>query len=520
MVPQDKGLDQSTKVIGRWVLFSTILASAMAFIDGSALNVALPALQADLQATGTQLLWVVNGYLLMLASLIMIGGSLGDRLGLKKVFMAGIGLFMLGSLSSGLSPTVELLIWSRMLQGIGGALMIPGSLALITASFESDRRGRAIGTWASATTLVTIIGPILGGFLADLGFWRGVFLINLPLGITALIVLHSKVPYGLRRPDVRAVNYSGAIFGALGLAGLCYGFITMPRLGLHSPGVFLPLGLGAVAVVVSILIESRIKHPMIPLSLFESHTFGGANLLTLFLYGALSVGLFFFSLNLVQAQNYSQSLAGLAFLPFGLILATLSRSAGGLVDRYGPRPPLTLGPALAGLGFFLLGLVGLTNGPSEYWTTFLPGIIILGVGMAVTVAPLTTTVMNAVQPQYTGIASGINNAVSRIAGVLAIAVVGAIALLTFSGMLAANTADINLTSEARSAVQQEASKLGDASVPDVVQQQDVAPVQKAIRVSFVGTYQIVMYICAGLAWLAAIAAAVMIRGRLDTESQA
>src|SRR4051794_20437465 len=219
----------------RWILFASILASSMAFIDGSALNVALPSLQADLQASGAQLLWIVNAYLLMLAALILVGGSLGDKLGRKKIFMIGIALFLLSSLACGLSPTIEVMIGARMIQGIGGALMIPGSLAIISASFADDRRGRAIGTWSAATTLVTIAGPLLGGFLADAGLWRGIFLINLPLGVAALLVLFFKVPESRDEQASPSIDYLGAALASLGLAGLTYGFISAPRLGFGDP---------------------------------------------------------------------------------------------------------------------------------------------------------------------------------------------------------------------------------------------------------------------------------------------
>jgi EmrB/QacA subfamily drug resistance transporter len=499
---------------GRWVLFATILASSMAFIDSSALNVALPALQADLHASGTQLLWIINAYLLMLAALILIGGSLGDKLGRKKVFMIGIGLFMLASLGCGLAPSADFLSAARVVQGVGGALTIPGSLAIITASFDSDRRGRAIGTWSAATTLVTIAGPVLGGFLAGAGLWRGVFLINLPLGIAALIVLYFKVSESRDETVDRAIDYLGAILAALGLAGLTYGFISAPSRGfddVRSAGALL-LGVGALTAFV--IVESRTPHPMLPLGLFRSRTFSGTNLLTLFLYGALSVGIFFLSLNLVQVQGYPQSIAGFAFTPFALLLGFLSRWTGGLADRYGPRPPLIIGPVLAGLGFLLLAFVGLTNGPSDYWATFLPGIVVFGIGMAVTVAPLTTAVMGSVAAHYAGTASGINNAVSRTAGVLAIAIVGAAALLAFAGALEARTANIALPSRARTALRAQANQLGAAAVPADIAPEQASAVRTAIKLAFVDTFRLVMLICAGLAWVSAIMAALLVERRL------
>ncbi len=381
---------------GRWVLFSTILASSMAFIDTSALNVALPALQEDLHASGVQLLWIVNAYLLMLAALILVGGSLGDRLGRKKVFMIGISLFVLASLACGFAPTTEFLIGARVVQGIGGAMMIPGSLAIITTYFAPDQRGGAIGMWSAATTIVTVAGPVLGGLLADAGLWRGVFLINLPLGITTLLVLYFKVPESR--------------------AELTYGFISLPDLGFGNPRIYGTLLGGFVALVAYVVVEARSDHPMMPLHLFKSRTFSGTNLLTLFLYGALSVSTFFLCLNLVQAQGYSQSLAGLADIPFALLLTGLSGWAGGLADRHGPRLLLIVGPLLIGLGFLLMAFVGLTDGPSDYWKTFLPGIIVFGLGMGITVAPLTTAVMGSVATQYAGTASGINNACGGIRG--------------------------------------------------------------------------------------------------------
>ncbi len=502
--------------IGSWVLLSTILASSMAFIDGSALNVALPALQADLQATGAQLLWIVNGYLLMLAALILLGGSLGDKRGRKRIFMAGIGLFLLASLACGLAPTTDLLIGARVVQGIGGALMIPGSLALITASFGGDRRGRAIGTWSAATTLVTIAGPVLGGVLADAGLWRGVFLINLPLGSVALFVLYSKVPESRDEQSTGPIDYPGAVLVSLGLAGLAYGFISAPDLGFGDPRVVGTLLGGTVALAAFVVVQARSAHPMMPLRLFRSHTFSGTNLLTLFLYGALNVGLFFLSLNLVQAQGYRQSEAGAAFLPFALLLASLSRWAGGLVDRYGPRLPLIVGPSLAGLGFLLMAFVGLTKGPADYVTTFLPGIVVFGVGMAITVAPLVTAVMGSVATRYAGTASGINNAIARTAGVLAIAIVGALALFAFAGALEARTADFELSSAARTALRAEASRLGAASVPADVAPGHVGAVETAIRLAFVDTFRLVMFVCAGLAWLSAIMTALLVKSRFTS----
>ncbi|HJZ48030.1 MAG TPA: MFS transporter [Roseiflexaceae bacterium] len=474
----------------RWILSAAILASSMAFIDSTALNVALPSLQSDLQASGAQLLWIVNGYLLMLAALILVGGSLGDKLGRKKIFMVGIGLFLLASLACGLAPTIAFLIEARVVQGIGGALMIPGSLAIISASFADERRGRAIGTWSAVTTLVTIAGPVLGGFLAEAGLWRGVFLINVPLGIAALLALFFKVPESRDEESSPAIDYLGAALASLGLAGLTYGFISAPRLGFGDLSVAGTLLGGVIALLGFVIVEARGDHPMLPLQLFRSRTFSGANLLTLFLYGALSVGIFILSLNLVQAQGYSQSIAGFAFTPFAVLIA---------------------GPTLAGLGFLLLSFVGLADGPASYWTTFFPGILIFGVGMAITVVPLTAAVMGAAPAHYSGTASGINNAVSRIAGVLAIAIVGALALFVFADALDTRTAMLGLSDAVRSALRADAARLGAAGVPRGVTPEQSDAIGLAIRLAFVDTFHVVMLVCAALAWLSAAMAALLVR---------
>jgi EmrB/QacA subfamily drug resistance transporter len=501
---------------GRWVLASTILASAMAFIDSSALNVALPALQSGLNASGAQLLWMVNGYLLVLAALILVGGSLGDELGRKRVFMAGIGLFMLASLACGLAPTANFLIGARLVEGVGGALMIPGSLAIISAYFGAERRGRAIGTWSSVTTMVTIAGPVLGGLLSNAGLWRGVFLINLPLGAAALIVLYLKVPESRDEESSGKIDYLGAFLAMLGLAGLTYGFISAPALGFRDLRVGGTLAGGVAALAAFVVVEARREdggRAMLPLSLFNSRTFSGANLITLFLYGALNVGGFFLSLNLVQAQGYSLAVAGVAFLPAALLLTALSRWSGKLADRHGARLPLIVGPALVGVAFVVMALIGITRGPVDYWTTFFPGAVLWGLGMGLTVAPLTTAVMGSVATHHSGTASGVNNAVARTAGVLAIAVVGAAALIAFATALQARTTALPLSAGARAALQAEADRLGGAEVPAQVAAENVVATRRAIKLAFVDAFRAVMLICAGLAWLSVGMAAVLIERR-------
>ncbi|MFN8450250.1 MAG: DHA2 family efflux MFS transporter permease subunit [Anaerolineae bacterium] len=375
---------------GGAVLLATILASSMAFIDSSALDVAVPALQADLGLNGSQLLWVVNAYLLLLSALILVGGALGDRYGRKRIFMIGIVLFSGASMACGLAQDANFLILARAVQGVGGALMVPGSLAIISAYFPDERRGTAIGTWSTFSTLTTLGGPIIGGWLAGHGLWRLVFFINLPLAAIALYTLITRVPESRDEHAPDRLDFVGAALATLGLAGLTYGFLQAPDFGLSDPRVLGALVVGVIALAAFVFVESRSDHPMMPLRLFRSRTFSGTNLLTLFLYAALRVAPFFLILNLIQVQGYPPEIAGFTFVPFTILLTLMSRWAGGLIDRVGARLPLIVGPAIAALGFGLMTLPGLTAGPDAYWTTFFPAVVVLGVGMGITVAPLTT----------------------------------------------------------------------------------------------------------------------------------
>ncbi len=493
----------------RWVLISTVLASSMAFIDGTALNVALPALQRDLGATGSDLLWIINAYLLLLSALLLVGGSLGDLYGRKRVFMAGIGVFTIASVSCGLAPTSSVLIISRAFQGLGGALMVPGSLSILTALVSSERRGRAIGTWSAFSTITTMLGPILGGYLADAGLWRGVFFINVPLGAAALLILATKIPESRDGSSSGSIDFAGAFFVTLGLAGVTYGAIEASGAGLADPAVFGSLALGLLFLLAFILVEWRISAPMVPFQLFRSRTFTGTNLLTLFLYAALSGGLFFLPLNLIQVQGYRESLAGFALLPVAILLTLLSRWAGGLVDRYGPRRPLVIGPLIAGAGYFLLAIPGLTAGPSEYWSGYLPGLLGIGLGMGITVAPLTATVMGSVPATRAGVASGINNAVARTAGVLAIALLGGAALLMFEARVVQRTSLLDLTSRARLEIRAEADRLGEAQVPPAALEAE-QEVKAAYQLSFVDTFRAIVLACAALAWISALLAGLLV----------
>lgn len=505
---------------GRWVLFAAVCASSMAFIEQSALNLALPAIQIELDASGADLLWIVNIYQLLLGALILVGGSLGDHFGRKRVYIGGIALFAVGSLLCGISPTTPFLIASRAVQGVGGAMMIPGSLAIISAYFSGAARGQAIGIWSSFTTVFQIVGPVAGGFLAENGLWRGVFLIAIPFALMSLYALLRHVPESRDEEASKELDYTGALLITLGLAGIVYGATEIGRVGLdgfQDPLLVGILLLGFVLLAAFIRVEMRSDHPMMPPALFRSSTFSGANVLTLFLYGALAVGLFFLPLNLVQVQGYGETMAGLAVLPFSILLIILSPRMGSYVDRKGPRLPLTVGPALVAAGFFALALPGITAGPASYWLTYFPGMVLIGLGMGFTVAPLTTSVMGSVPQHRAGTASGVNNAVSRSAGTLATAILGGVALLIFSGALNARVSALSLPSDAQSAIMQRADDLATVPIPASLDEAQTIAAQSAVDESFITTFRAVMVLTALMCLLGAFVAYFTIEPRLQPE---
>jgi EmrB/QacA subfamily drug resistance transporter len=490
-----------------WILAATILGSSMAFIDSTVVNVALPALQSSFHATVVDVQWVVESYGLFLAALILVGGSLGDMFGRRLAFLVGVGIFAISSGACGLASNIHQLILARSVQGVGAALLVPGSLSIISASFDDKNRGRAIGTWSGFTAITTAIGPVLGGWLIEHASWRWVFFINIPFAAAVAILSIRWIPES-RSPMTGRIDWLGAVLGTIGLGGLVNGFIESVNRGWKDPLVFGALILGLGCLIGFVLVEAHVTSPMLPLALFKSRSFAGANLLTLFLYAAIGSFFFLWPLNLIQVQGYSALAAGAATIPLILLLFFLSRWSGGLVAGYGPKTPLVVGPMIAALGFVLFAVPSIGN---NYWKAFFPAVMILGFGMALTIAPLTTVVMSSVNQDRVGAASGVNNAVARVAGVLAVAVLGIVLVKAFDFRLTGDLVHA-VPTDILQQLQKNEIKLAAVDVPTNLDAGTQAVVKKAIGESFVFGFRIVMLICAALSVASSVVAWLMISG--------
>jgi EmrB/QacA subfamily drug resistance transporter len=467
----------------------------MAFIDGTVVNVALPALQANLNATAADVQWVIESYALLLSALLLVGGSLGDHYGRRRVFVLGVVIFAVASGLCGFAGNIHQLIAARALQGFGAALLVPGSLAIISNSFSEQERGRAIGVWSGFSAITTGIGPVLGGWLIEHVSWRAVFFINLPLALVVVLISLRHIAENADR-ESSPVDWIGAILAALGLGALVYGLIQSSQVGFNDRSVIIALAVGVAVLILFLFVESRLSHPMLPLTLFRSRTFAGTNLLTFLLYAALGGTLFFLPLNLIQVQHYSPTAAGAVLLPFILIMSLLSRWSGGLVARYGPKLPLVVGPVITavGYGLFLLPKIG-----GNYWTSFFPPAVVLGLGMAITVAPLTTTVMSSLAQNRAGIASGVNNAVARTASLVAIAVLGVVMIYVFKINLDRRLMSANLPASVEQSLQTQSIKLAAIDIPENLKPETRQLIRRAIDESFVSGFHWVMVIGAALA---------------------
>ena len=515
--PCDEGVIRSSEArslctlkAGPWVLAATILGSSMAFIDGTAVTVALPTIQTTLGATAVDAQWVVAAYTLLLAALVLVGGSLGDHLGRRRVFAAGVALFAVASVWCGLAPSPEQLVFSRALQGVGGALLVPNSLAIIGASFDEERRGKAIGTWAGFTGVSLVLGPVLGGYLAENVSWRGVFFINVPIAIAVLVIAFRHVPES-RDVGARRLDLPGATLAAVGLGGVVFGLLESSKSGLADPLVVGSLVLGVAALAAFVVVEGRSREPMVPLELFRSRDFTGANVFTLLFYFSLVGTMFFLPFNLIWVQGYSATAAGAAIVPALLLVSLLSRYAGGLADRYGARLPLVVGPAIAGIGFALFAVPGVESG--SYWTSFFPAAVVLGIGLAAQAPAVTTVALNSVDASRAGLASAINNAFSQTAGLLAVAVLGVIMFVSFGSSLDDRLAALDLPPEARQQLEEGKVKLGAAQAPEGLGAAQSANVDRAIDEAFVSGYRVIMLVAVAVALASAFSAALLLEGK-------
>jgi EmrB/QacA subfamily drug resistance transporter len=439
-VSAPEGLVRYGTTAGRWVLFATVIGSSLAFIDATVVNIALPAIGRDLHASAAGLQWTVNGYALSLAALILLGGSLSDRFGRRRIFQIGVGWFAATSLLCGLAPTVELLVAARVLQGIGGALLTPGALAILEASFVREDRSKAIGAWSGLGGIGGALGPFLGGWIVEVANWRFIFLINVPLALLVVVIAGRHVPESRNPAATHRLDVLGVVTGALGLGGLTYGFTAWTAEGFGSPAVLVSLTVGVLAMACFLLAEHRSEHPMLPLGVFSSTAFSAANLVTFLVYAANGGVFFLVVLNLQVVAGFSPLTGGIALLPVTVLMLLFSARAGALAQRMGPRVPMTVGPLICAIALVMMSRIG---AGASYWVAVLPAVILFGVGLSLLVAPLTATALGALDDAHAGIASGVNNAVARAAGLLSVAVLPLAAGLG-SGNLT-NPADLHPT---------------------------------------------------------------------------
>jgi EmrB/QacA subfamily drug resistance transporter len=477
-----------------WILAATILGSSMAFVDSTVVNVAVPALETAFHASLVDVQWVVESYGILLSALILAGGALGDSFGRRRIFLIGVAVFATASTACALAPNIHQLIVARCVQGIGAALLVPGSLAIISASFDDDSRGRAIGIWSGFTAITSAFGPVLGGWLIQYASWRWAFLLNLPPAVAVLTISFLSVPEN-HASGAKRIDWAGAVLATAGLAGLITGFLESSRLGWNHPLVLAGL-LGGSALLASFLVvEAKVRSPIVPVTLFKSRAFLGANVLTLLLYGALGIFFFLFPMALIQGAGYSPTAAGSAMLPIILVMFLLSRWSGGLVKRYGGKIPLIVGPTIVASGFLLFAVVSLGG---SYWHTYFPASLVVGFGMAITVAPLTTVVMNSAGPQHAGTASGINNAVARVAGVLAIAVLGTVLIHSFDSRLEKGLSKLNLPESVVRELRASEGELRRIEPPQGLDPSTASHIQDVISGSFSFGFRVVLLCCAGL----------------------
>jgi len=486
------------------VLFATICAASMAFVASSSLNVALPAIQQELGARGADLIWIPNAYVMVQASLIVVTGSLGDHYGRNRVCLVGILLFGLASVICGFSTTTNIIIAGRLAQGVGSSMIVPNSLAIVSAYFSRNGQGWAIGLWSGFTVLMAGLAPFFAGVVTDLGMWRLVFLIHIPLGIVAAFAIIGFVPESYNKKAPRRMSVVGALLVIIGLAGITFGFIESSTFGFDSPQVIVSILGGVLAIAIFLRGELNNKHAILPLRLFKSRNFSAANLITLVFHGVIQPALLYLPLNLIQVQGYSATFTGLSIIPLILVATLGSTLVGPLLDRRGPRLPMTLGLVIIALGFLFFGSVGVTGGESEYLSTFFLPVVLFGLGFGLSFAPLTLTAMASAPHSNAGIASGVNNTMTRVGQVLVVGILGGLAIGWFGQLLMNDSYIKSLPAEAQTHLAADAGDLVETSIPDWLSPDEQETVRQVIRRSFAATFSILMWIGAAACALCAL----------------
>ena len=515
--PCDIGVIDGTKISSPcqpssrpWIIAAASLGSGMAFLDSTILNVALPALQSDLGASVRAVQWTYGAYALVLSALLLVGGTLGDRFGRRRVFVLGATIFAVASVWCALAPGTAQLITARGVQGVGGALLVPASLAIIGASFEGRLKAKAIGTWGALSAIAMAVGPVLGGWLVEEVSWRAAFLINPVLAAVAIPIALWHVPES-RDPEAHNLDLVGAVLATTGLAGLVYALIESSAWGLGAPRVLVALTVGLIGLASFIWVERRVKDPMVPPSLFRSRNFDGANLVTLLFYMALTGSLYFLPFLMMQVHGYSALVAGSVFLPFVAMAFLIGRLSGRISARFGTKIPLVVASLAVLVGLLLFAVPGVEH--DSYWTSFFPAMIVQGAGMALAITPLTTAALGSVDREHSGLASGVNNAVARVAGLMAVALLGVFVYGVFSMSLDARLHSMDLSEEVRSEMEAAKTHLGAAEAPEGVNAGTEAHIERAIDESFVTGFRAVMLVSAGLALASALVAALLVSDR-------
>ena len=495
-----------------WVIAAASLGSGMAFLDSTVMNVALPAVQMNLDLSAREVQWVFGAFAVVLAALLLLGGTLGDHYGRRRIFVLGASIFALASVWCALAPGAGQLIAARAVQGAGGALLVPASLAIVGASFEGRQRTKAIGLWGALSGLAMAVGPVLGGWLVEDVSWRAAFLISPAMALVAIPITLRHVPES-RDPEARRLDLIGAALATIGLGGLVYGLIESAASGFGAPVALAALLLGAFALSTFVFVERREDDPMVPPSLFRSKNFDGANLVTLLFYMSLTGSLYFVPFLMMQVHGYSAFVAGSVFLPFVAMALLLGRRSEYILARFGTKVPLVAASLAVALGFVLFAVPGVEQG--SYWSSFFPAMVVQGFGMALAITPLTAVALASVEGEHSGLASGVSNAAARVAAPLAVAVLGIFIYGAFSANLDERLDGMNLRGEVRSEIEAEQDDLGAAEAPEGVEAATAAHIERAIDKSFVAGFRTVMVVCVGIALASALAAALLIEDRRE-----